>query len=94
MEPMFILHLHIGDKIMAKIELKKGDKITMYFRACGVVSEEEVTIISVDEKTITIDNTWHPDKSDDEENGKFNRKNGKCLNDNTMFGASRFINPM
>lgn len=74
--------------------MKKGTKIKMHFHCAGVTSNEEVTIKSVDEKTITITDTWHSDKSGEEENGMFDRKTGKCLNDNTSFGARRTIDPM
>lgn len=34
------------------------------------------------------------DLGDSETKWVFNKKTGKCLNDNTMFGASRSINPI
>lgn len=72
--------------------MKKGQKIKMYFRCAGVVSEEEREVIAFNDKTITTDETLHPDKGG-EENEVFDRKTGKCLNDNTSFGGRRYIDP-
>lgn len=72
--------------------MKKGDTVKLYFRCAGVVSEENRTVRTVTKDCITTDETLHPDKGG-EEYEKFDRKTGKCLNDNTMFGGSRRIDP-
>lgn len=71
---------------------KKGKKITLYFHAAGVISEEDRIIKDIDAKVITTDTTLHPDKGG-EEYERFDRKTGKCLNDNTIFGCKRRIDP-
>lgn len=73
--------------------MRKGEKIKMFFSCAGVVSEEERIVKKFDDKTITTDETIHPDNSKKEEYEKFDRKTGRCLNDNTMFGGRRFIDP-
>jgi hypothetical protein len=76
--------------------MKIGDKIKMYFRCFGVESVELVKIKRIDRKNsiLIIEDTWHSDDSGKEENGKFNMKNGRCLNDNAGFGGSRRIDPI
>lgn len=75
-------------------KIKKGQTITMYFSMAGRVSKEDVTVRSVrKDGTITIEDEWHSDESGKEEYGRFDLKTGKCLNDNTSFGASRYIDP-
>ena len=66
--------------------MKKGETIIMYFRCFGLVSEEEWTILKVDNKKniIYLDNGC-------DEPWEFNMKNGKCINDNDAFGGSRYI---
>lgn len=82
--------------------MKKGQKIKMYFYFAGVTSEEKVKVVTSEEKvkvidfdesTITIQNTWHPDSGGEEQHGRFERKTGTCLNDNTYFNCKRFIDP-
>jgi hypothetical protein len=73
--------------------MEKGEKIKMYFSVAGMKSYNKVTIKEFTDTTITITDTWHADKSGVEENGIFDRKTGKCLNDNTNMGASRYIKP-
>lgn len=60
-------------------------KIIMHFHCAGVVSDEEVEVIKETKTTITVDD------SDNER--VFDKKTGKCLNDNTVFGARRTIDP-
>lgn len=55
----------------------------MYFHCAGVVSEEQLDVIAVDKTTITLD--------DGEIERKFERKSGKCLNDNNFLGAKRTV---
>lgn len=73
--------------------MKIGQKIRMFFKCAGVISDEKRVIISFDESTVTTDKIIHPDKGG-EENERFDRKTGRCLNDNTFLGVSRFINPI
>lgn len=73
-------------------KIKKGQKIKLFFRCAGCVSEESRIIKSFDEKTIITTTTISPDCGG-EEYEMFNRKTGKCKNDNTSFGASRYIEP-
>jgi hypothetical protein len=77
-----------------KKEIKVGSKIKMFFRCIGLVSDSNVTIIAMDENTVTISDTWHSDISGEEENGRFDRKTGRCLNDNTAMGTRRDIMPI
>ena len=72
--------------------MKIGQKIKLYFKCAGVTSTEKRAVYDFDEKTITTNETLHPDKGG-EEYEKFDRKTGKCLNDNTTFGGSRYIDP-
>ncbi len=67
--------------------MKKGQKIKMYFKCAGFVSDEVVRIKEFTDTTVTITNSWHSDKSGEEENGVFDRKTGACLNDNTYLGV-------
>jgi len=71
--------------------MKVGDKVNFTFKCFGIVSVEETEVIDVDGDMITVSDTWTSDKSGQEENGKFSIKSGKCLNDNTSFGASRCL---
>lgn len=73
--------------------MKKGQQINMHFRAAGVSSTEKVRVIQFDTDTVTIEKTWHSDASGEEENGKFCRKTGKCMNDNTAMNSKRYIDP-
>lgn len=66
--------------------METGDKITMYFHATGVVSKSEEIIHRVDEMLIEL-------KSEEVFGFIFDRKTGKCLNDNTFGGARRTIDP-
>jgi hypothetical protein len=74
--------------------MKKGQKIKMYFKCAGMVSNEGVRVKEFTDTTVTITDSWHSDKSGQEENGLFDRKTGKCLNDYTAMGASRYIDPV
>ena len=69
--------------------MEKGDNITMFFHCFGITSEEECKIIDFDEKTLSI-NSY----TNDDEPRVFIRKTGRCLNDNTTFGAARTIKPI
>ena len=71
--------------------MKVNDQVTMCFSFAGIVSEEQVIIIKITDKEIIIEDVWHSDESGEEENGRFDRKTGKCLNDNTYLGARRSI---
>ena len=62
--------------------MKIGDTIRMRFDCFGVTSFEDVTVIKFDETTITVDNEK-----------VFDRKTGKCLNDNVYMGGKRSIKP-
>jgi hypothetical protein len=73
--------------------MKKGKKITLYFHGAGTVSKEKRTVIDFTDAVITTNETIHPDNGHGEENERFDRKTGKCLNDNTMFGFKRTIDP-
>lgn len=66
--------------------MEVGDKITMYFHGFGVTSEEECTILYFDDKIVSI--------SDLEDGRNFDRKTGKCLNDNNYMGCYRTIIPI
>jgi len=63
--------------------MKIGDDIIMFFHCAGLVSEEEWEVTNIDENTIELGNEWN-----------FDKKTGKCLNDNNMFGAKRTIKPL
>jgi hypothetical protein len=65
--------------------MKKGDKIIMYFHGVGVISEEKCKVLKFDDETVTID--------DGDDGRKFDRKTGKCLNDNNWGGFYRTIKP-
>lgn len=62
------------------------EKVTIYFHAAGVVSEEEHKIVELTDTEVSLDDG-------NDETRKFNRKNGKCLNDSNYFGAYRTIKP-
>jgi hypothetical protein len=61
-------------------------EVTMYFHLAGVVSEEVLPVHEETEKTISL--------KDDDTIWQFDKKTGKCLNDNTAFGAKRTIKPI
>lgn len=63
--------------------------LTMNFHLAGVVSHEDYDVINEDEKTITLG-----DLNNSETEWVFNKKTGKCLNDDTTFGARRSIKPI
>lgn len=65
------------------------NSITVFFRCCGVTSNEEETVIKED-----ADYIWIEDANPSGDSYKFDKKTGRCLNDNTTFGASRFITPI
>jgi hypothetical protein len=73
--------------------LKKGMKIKLYFHCAGVVSKEDRIIVDFDDTTITTDETIRPDTGG-EEYERFDRKTGKCLNDNNYFNSRRTIDPI
>lgn len=74
-------------------KLKKGQKIKLYFRCAGVISEEERTIDRFNKQFIWTDELIHPNGGKKEQPEKFDRRNGRCVNDNTMFGTCRSIDP-
>lgn len=65
------------------LKMKVGDTIKFNFYGFGLVSQEETEIIKITEKYIQI--------SDGEPEYKFDRKTGKCLNDNTFAGCYRTL---
>lgn len=67
-------------------DLKIGDYMIQYFHFMGVKSEDKVKIQAFDDETVTIGDG-------DEDDKIFNRKTGKCLNDNNFGGAYRTIDP-
>lgn len=76
------------------MSLQKSDTIIMYFDSFGLTSKEEQIILEVTDDTIIVDDTVHPDGKDEEEYLTFDRKSGKCLNDNTFMGSKRRIDPI
>jgi len=78
------------EKVMKDIKngLKVGGKIDMAFHGAGVTSHENKTIANYDDNFIWIDC-----ENTEGEFYKFNRKTGKCVNDNTFGGFSRTIKP-
>jgi len=61
--------------------MKKGENVVMLFHLIGLTSEEKSIVSKV-----------HKDGSITLENGfRFNAKTGRCMNDNTAFGASRSL---
>lgn len=66
--------------------MKIGNKAVMIFKMGGIASEEECTIIAVNGDNIQLDTDEDPDKCK-----IFCTKTGKCLNDDTTFGASRSL---
>ena len=73
--------------------MKKFQQINMHFRSHGLSGTEKVKVIQFDTDTVTIEKTWTSDASGEEENGRFCRKTGKCLNDNTSMNSKRYIDP-
>lgn len=69
--------------VLGAVKLKKGDTIKFNFHGFGVVSQEETEITKITKDYIQI--------SDGEPEYKFDRKTGKCLNDNTDFGCRRSL---
>jgi hypothetical protein len=67
-----------------------GDKIRMFFSCAGTVSEELLRIIEINNLTVTLDDFGTDDEGNDGYR-IFDRKTGKCLNDNTMFDCKRYI---
>lgn len=70
-----------------KVTVKPGDEIKMYFHCAGLTSNEKMKIVKVGKKHIYLDNG-------DNEEWKFDMATGRCLNDNTAFGASRTIDKL
>jgi len=62
---------------------KIGQVIEFNFHGFGLVSQEETTVIDVNDKVITI--------SDGEPEYQFCAKTGKCLNDNVYMGCKRTL---
>ena len=58
--------------------------MTMIFRIDGVDSEEDLEVVGETETTVTLDTD-----EDVEDCKVFSRKTGECINDVTVFGASR-----
>lgn len=62
-------------------------KIKMSFHCAGVTSFEDLKVMSENDTTIELERgegvVWI-----------FNKKTGKCLNDETSFGARRTIEPI
>lgn len=71
--------------------MKKGDVVTMCFCFAGVTSEAEVLVTRVTKNFIEIDDWVTPDGKNDDERARFDPKTGRCLNENTSFGANRII---
>lgn len=69
--------------------MKVGDKITMYFKFAGVVSEEKLRIMNLTETTLELE-----EETSYGEYRTFDRITGECLNDNTYLGAQRYIKPI
>jgi len=63
--------------------MKKGDKIKFNFHGFGVVSQEDTIITEVNDNYFQI--------SHGEPEYRFNKKTGKCLNDNTDMGCYRTV---
>ena len=68
-------------------KIKKGDKIKMGLSGAGVVSYGYWPIIKLTKDHIFL----MGGRSEEEEPFKFDRKTGRCLNDDTTFGFYRFI---
>lgn len=66
--------------------MEVGDKVIFQFHAFGVVSEAETTITKVTEDYIEIG-----EEGNDGEEYRFDKKNGKCLNDNNILGGRRTV---
>lgn len=66
--------------------MKIGDKIEVFLHGTGVVSSEKSTIVDITDKYIEIEDT-----NCDDENFKFDKKTGRCLNGSSFFGFSRTI---
>jgi len=67
-----------------------GDEMRMFFFIIGETDETLLKVISIDEETVTLDE-FGIDDDGNEGYRVFNRKTGKCLNDNTWGGARRYI---
>jgi hypothetical protein len=59
-------------------EVKAGDKMTMYYNAFGLTSEETVTVKDITDSEITIDQYY--DSDDGEIYYRFDIVTGKCIN--------------
>ena len=63
--------------------IKKGDKIIFNFHCAGVVSQAESIVTKVGRDYIQIE--------DGEPEYKFDKKTGKCINEESYFGAYRTL---
>ena len=68
---------------MLEQKLEVGEVIKFNFHGFGMVSQEDTEIIEITDKKIII--------SDGEPEYEFDRKTGKCLNDNTYSGCYRTL---
>ena len=66
--------------------MEKGGTATMLFHYAGVVSEERYEILSVKGSVVTLRTDEDPTQC-----FRFDSDTGKCLNDNTAFGAKRTL---
>lgn len=67
--------------------MKIGKCITMYFHCFGTTSKEKTKVVDISDDYVYLER-------DDDRTWKFDRKTGECLNDETMFGAKRTIDPV
>jgi len=65
----------------------KNRTVKMGFYCAGVVSYSNVKVSKETKDFIYLDDG-------EEKPWKFDKKTGRCLNDNTEFGCSRIIEPM
>jgi len=65
--------------------MKIGDMITMSFSCFGETSKEKWRVCKFDDNEVTLEN--------DCDEYVFDRKTGRCKNDNAMWGAKRNIKP-
>lgn len=76
-----------------KIRKLKKKRITMYFDLLGLISTEKYEVLEEDELSLTLNELGHDDKGK-EGYRKFEKKTGRCINDNTYLGARRYIKPI
>jgi len=68
-----------------KNKVKKGQEIEFNFHGFGMVSQETVDVYKVTKEFIQIE------AEDEQYMYKFDRKTGKCLNDNNYSGCYRTL---